>query len=214
MPDLLAWLHGADQWLFLVINRGAQNDLFDAVMPAISEKRYALVPAAALIAFIGWRGGRRAWPWLAVAGLALALTDSTANLLKHLVMRIRPCHVVAGVHLLGGCTQSFAMPSNHAANMAALATVAWVGAPRWGWLLAILAALVGYSRIYLGVHYPADVLVGFLQGAASALLVLLLARVLLPRYFHSPPESSAKATAHATDSRASQPIDPPQDNPK
>ncbi len=204
MPDLFAWLQGADQWLLLLVNRGAQNGLFDLVMPALSEKRYAVIPAAALIALVGWRGGRRAWPWLAAAGLALALADSTGNLLKQLVMRTRPCHVVAGVHLLGGCTQSFAMPSNHAANMAALATVAWVGSPRWGWLLALLAALVGYSRIYLGVHYPADVLVGFALGAAVAWLVVRSTRALLPRFFERSQESSGASAISASCSGTSE----------
>jgi len=183
MPDLLAWLSEADHWLFLLVNRTGQNGLFDLAMPVLSEKRYALLPAAVLIVLIGWRGGRRAWPWLAVAGLALALSDSTGNFLKHLFMRTRPCHIVAGVHLLGGCTQSFSLPSNHAINMAALATVAWLGCPRWGWPLGILAALVGYSRVYLGVHYPADVLTGFVLGAAVAWCVVRVASTFLPRFF-------------------------------
>jgi undecaprenyl-diphosphatase len=208
MPDFLAWLDGADRWLFLLINRGGQNGLFDLAMPVLSEKRYALIPGVALVILIGWRGGRRAWAWLAAAGLALALSDGTANLLKHLVLRTRPCHVVAGLHLLGGCTQSFAMPSNHASNMAALATIAWLGCPRWGWLLGVLAALVGYSRVYLGVHYPADVLGGFLLGAAGAWLVARGAGTLLPRFFKTPQDSSDPDAATASDSAASDPQEP------
>ncbi|MBI4537273.1 MAG: phosphatase PAP2 family protein [candidate division NC10 bacterium] len=186
MPDLVAWLDTADLWWFLLINRGGQNGILDLVMPLLSEKRYALIPGTALILLIGWRGGRRAWAWLAAAGLALALCDGLANILKHVFQRIRPCHVVAGVHLLSGCTQSFALPSNHAGNMAALATVAWLGSPRRGWLVACIAGLVGYSRIYLGVHYPADVMAGFVLGACGAWLVVQGAGRLLPQYFGSP----------------------------
>src|SRR5512134_2162466 len=88
-----------------------------------------------------------------------------AGVIKHTVQRIRPCHVIAEVHLLAGCTHSFAMPSNHASNMFALATVTGTMLPRWRWVVLSLAGSVAYSRVYLGVHYPTDVLVGAVWGA-------------------------------------------------
>jgi undecaprenyl-diphosphatase len=193
MGEILALLDGADRWLLLLINRTGQNGLFDAVMPLLSDKRNALLPGAALILFLGWRGGRRAWAWLAIAGIALALSDSLGGLLKHTVQRIRPCHVVDGIRLLGGCTLSFSLPSNHAVNMAALAAVAWLGLPRWRWSPAALAFLVGYSRIYLGVHYPFDVFAGFVLGAGVGWLLVVFGARVLPRLFTNPeaPASSA-----------------------
>jgi undecaprenyl-diphosphatase len=190
MADLFALLDSADRWLLLLLNRTGQNGLFDIAMPVLSNKRCALLPAVALILLLGWRGGKRAWVWLAVAGAALALSDGIGNLLKQVVQRIRPCHVVDGVRLMGGCTQSFSFPSNHAINMAALAAVAWLGLPRWGWSVAVLAFLVGYSRIYLGVHYPTDVLAGLAFGAGAGWLLVECAAKLLPGFFGKIPRAA------------------------
>jgi undecaprenyl-diphosphatase len=166
MAGLLSGLLALDARAFLLINRSLQNPLFDLLMPILSAKRYFLLPAAALMVMLLTWGGRRMWVVLAAGVLALALADQGTNLIKAGVHRTRPCHVIAEVHLLTGCTRSFSFPSNHASNMFALATVGWLGFRRWRWALLVLAAGVAYSRVYLGVHYPGDVLAGALWGAA------------------------------------------------
>jgi undecaprenyl-diphosphatase len=165
MTDVLAALRALDAWAFLLINRFLQNPFFDLLMPVLSTKRYLLLPAAlAILMGVVW-GGRRMWFLVTVGVVAVALSDLGTNLLKAGFARTRPCHVIPDVHLLAGCTQSFSLPSNHASNMFAVATVAWRGLPRWRWVLLVLAGGVAYSRVYLGVHYPADVAVGALWGA-------------------------------------------------
>jgi undecaprenyl-diphosphatase len=160
MPGFLA----LDTWTFHLINRSLQNPLFDLVMPILSTKRYFLLPAAAVILMLVVWGGRRMWVLLAVAVAAVALSDLGTNLIKAMLHRTRPCHVIHDIHLLAGCTRSFSLPSNHASNMFALAAVGWLGFRRWRWALLLLAAGVAYSRVYLGVHYPADVLAGAVWG--------------------------------------------------
>jgi undecaprenyl-diphosphatase len=180
MGDAVAVLQTLDRGAFLLINRTLQNPLFDLVMPALSNKWLGFLLAALLIPLLLARYGRRVVPVLGLAVLAVALSDLGANTLKHLIQRIRPCHLIAEAHLLAGCTRSFAMPSNHAANMFALAGVLWLGLPAWRWPVLILAAGVGYSRVYLGVHYPTDVIVGALSGLVLGWAVMHLGLRLLP----------------------------------
>lgn len=166
MVDVWSGLQALDSWGLLVINRVLQNPVFDVLMPILSTKRYALLPAAAAILMLGVWGGRRMWILLAVGVVAVGLSDLGTNLIKAAVHRTRPCHVIPDVHLLTGCTRSFAFPSNHASNMFALATVAWLGFRRWRWGLGVLAAAVAYSRVYVGAHFPADAVGGAIWGGA------------------------------------------------
>jgi len=183
-----------DTWLFLVLNRSLQNPLFDLVMPILSTKRYALLPAAvAVLMLIVW-GGKRMWLVVAAGALAITLSDLGANLIKAELHRPRPCHVIVGARLLMECTQSFSLPSNHASNMFAIATVGWLGFPRWRWLLPLLASGVAYSRVYVGVHYPGDVLVGAFWGVGIGWACTACAKRALPEWFGDTPPGSLRKT--------------------
>ena len=108
------------------------------------------------------------WIVVGVGVAAVVLADLSTNLIKTGLHRLRPCHVFPTVHLLTGCTRSFSLPSNHASNMFAIATVGWWGFRRYRWVLFILAGGVAYSRVYVGAHYPGDVLTGALLGMTVA----------------------------------------------
>lgn len=182
--DVSGAFHTADRWAFLLINRTLQNPAFDVLMPILSDKRAGLLLVAVIASILFARCGRQVWPWIAVAVLAVALSDLGATLLKDILQRTRPCHLIADVHLLTGCTGSFAMPSGHAANMFALAGAVWTARTRWRWAVAALAAGVAYSRVYLGAHYPGDVIVGAVWGGAIGWALMWGATLLLPpRWF-------------------------------
>jgi undecaprenyl-diphosphatase len=100
------------------------------------------------------------------------LTDQVSSIfLKDWIGRIRPCATLSGVHLLVACGAGKSMPSSHAANcfgQAALFGLLYVQAR---WPLVIFASLVALSRVFVGVHYPGDVLVGTMVGLMIGLIV-------------------------------------------
>jgi len=119
----------------------------------------------------------RAVPVSAVlATLALLAASLSADLLKEVVGRARPPLADPGRTALVGLPGDGSMPSGHAATAAAAATVVALLHPRLRPPLAALVAAIGLSRVYLGVHYPSDVLVGLALGVAVGWAVVALAR--------------------------------------
>lgn len=98
------------------------------------------------------------------------------DLLKPLIHRMRPCRTDYTVLLLIRRPGDYSCPSGHAAHSFASAGVIWLESKRLGRPALILAALIGYSRLYLFVHYPTDVLAGALLGLLTAGAIVYAAR--------------------------------------
>ncbi|MCB0815270.1 MAG: phosphatase PAP2 family protein [Flavobacteriales bacterium] len=178
-------LDALDRSAFLAIN-GAHTGPLDLLMEGASE----MILWFPLYAFFLWliikRHGDKAMLWsLPLIGLMILCSDKgSVMLFKETVQRLRPCHepALAGlVHLVPeGCGGQFGFVSSHASNHFAIA-VFMIGVlrctPRWA-VAALLAwaGLIAYSRVYLGVHYPGDVLVGALYGAMIGSLGVLIFR--------------------------------------
>ena len=101
-------------------------------------------------------------------GLTLALTDQFSSaLLKNWVGRIRPCRALTDVRMLTDCNTSYSFPSSHAVNIFAAAFFLAQPFKKFSPLIFAIAAAVGYSRVYIGIHYPLDVI----GGAGIGLLI-------------------------------------------
>lgn len=179
---MIETLNQLDTALFLWLN-GHHAPALDPVMVWITE-RNSWFPLYALL--IGWLGYRFRWqavPLVLTLAVAVALSDQTASaLLKPLTLRLRPCHVAALqplIHPVLPCGGQYGFASSHAANAFALATGLWLLlGKRYPWLMwfFLWAALLAYSRIYVGAHYPLDVIAGAGIGISMALLSVALYR--------------------------------------
>ncbi|MBO7496434.1 MAG: phosphatase PAP2 family protein [Salinivirgaceae bacterium] len=168
---MIETLESIDRQLLLLIN-GWNSPFFDSVMWFISGK-FTWLPLYVVLLWLVIRKTGRNW-WIALIGIALtvALADSiSVHCFKNVVMRYRPTHnlELEGVlHIVNGYHGGwYGFVSSHAANTFGVATficlvlkhkAAWIGLMAW-------AALVCYSRIYIGAHYPADIACGGLLGA-------------------------------------------------
>ena len=186
-----------DQEAFYLINHYWEHPALDRVMAVASSWDFwwpfMLAAGLAILAF----GGFRARMMLLAVGLSIGLTDAVVvDSLKHLVGRLRPHEVLVGARTLDLAkakprflalgkplkveyshpgippARGNSFPSGHAANNFAMATVVAIFYGRRGWLAFLPAAIVAYSRIYVGSHWPLDVLVSCFLGAGIALFVV------------------------------------------
>jgi undecaprenyl-diphosphatase len=166
LDALLGW----DERIFRLLNGNWLNPILDRLFPFATDAGNFILPfvvAAIVIVLVGRVRGLR---FLVLAVVSVVAADAIGtHILKYSFLRPRPCIALADVRLLVGCTKLPSFPSNHAVNASVLATLISLYMPRL-WLAATaLAILVGYSRIYVGVHYPLDVLAGSVLGIIVAL---------------------------------------------
>jgi len=185
-----------DRALFSLINNTLHSVWLDVVMPALTEKWNFLIPATPVVLYVLVRGRRRDRLIVVGAVGVLLLVDATATALRGVIARVRPCHVVEGVRMLVGCSESFSFPSNHAANSFALVTFLAVA---YRWLVIpmfVVAAAVAYSRVYVGVHFPSDVLAGAVLGTTVAFGLAVGGRSVARRWQRrTEPEGRRRATS-------------------
>ena len=109
--------------------------------------------------------------FLLTLAATIALNDASSHyILKEGIARPRPCHVLPNLEMILRCSNSFSFPSNHAGNTFAAATLISLCFRNTTLLAFTCALLVCYSRVYLKVHYPFDVLAGALYGSVMGYL--------------------------------------------
>lgn len=168
-----------DKTIFLLLN-SFNSPFWDRIMWIISGKLTWVPLYLAIIFLLSKQYRRKMMVLIPVIILAVVISDQlSVHAFKEVFMRLRPCHEPAlegMVHIVNGkCGGKFGFVSSHAANSFSVAVISLLLVRRRWYSVTIIswATIVGYSRIYLGVHYPGDVICGAILGAITGYLVYL-----------------------------------------
>lgn len=161
-----------DQNLFFTINHGLSNLFFDWLMPALRNRFFWTPLYLFIIIFLIRNYGKKGWIMILFLGLTFGCTDFiSSSLIKPTVQRLRPCNdpeIKSAVNNLIDCGSGLSFPSSHASNHFGLAVfLIMMFYPKWKLILPIgllWAASISFAQVYVGVHYPIDILAGAMLG--------------------------------------------------
>jgi undecaprenyl-diphosphatase len=180
MAHFIDWLIQADKNLFVLINSKLTNPILDKVYPWWREGNTWVPLYVFILAFMFFNFGKKTWPWLAFAFLNILISDQVSStLIKPLFMRLRPCsdpEMQFQIRLLlDHCSGGYSFTSSHATNHFGFAVfITQTVKPylsNYKWLFFLWAASISYGQVYVGVHYPLDILFGTLLGFVLGFMV-------------------------------------------
>lgn len=199
----MQFLYEYDEKLLFFINRTVRNDVLDVIFVFFSDRRslLVLVPVLAAVGYILKRQGKDEFRKLIVisimAIIAASLSDIITSrvMIKPLFARSRPCQVLEGLFFykvksgiwvltdgISSYKSSFSFVSSHASNSISAAVVFGYFYKKLIPALILAVAIIGLSRPYLGVHYPSDIISGWITGVMTASMVILLFKKMRNKY--------------------------------
>jgi undecaprenyl-diphosphatase len=173
---MLDFFYSIDLSVFYFINHSLANSIFDKFFIFITEVKNWYITFVILWFICFFKGGKIGKIAAIITLILITVSDQLSSfVIKNLVVRIRPCNALPDVRILAGCTTSFSFPSSHAVNNFAVAVFFYKIFPKLKWILFTVASLIAISRIYVGRHYPSDVVGGAIIGAVIGYIFAIIA---------------------------------------
>lgn len=191
---MFEYLEALDRKLFLLINQNSFS-FFDVLMPLYTFK-FTWIPLYIVLVYLLYKkyGVKALYVALPLILLAIGLSDSTCNIFKYGVARYRPCHNIEIGNMVKlyakighnkvHCGGKYGFVSAHSSTSFAIAFLfsLFYKNKKASYLIFVWATIMAYSRIYVGVHYPADVIVGSINGLLCGLVIYLIYHFLLSKH--------------------------------
>ena len=163
-----------DKQIMVFFNKTISNPIFDFIMPIITNQNFLVFSGLILIGYLAYYGEKRGRITIVVLLIAASFSDAICfQVIKPWVGRIRPSHEFYDyINLLVSKGGKYSFPSNHAANSFVFATVLSYFYEKNKTFLYILASAIAFSRVYVGVHYPLDIVSGAIVGYIISWIIL------------------------------------------
>lgn len=177
--NIWAWINQVDTFLFLQINTVYTNSFLDSVYPWYREGNAWMPLYLFMIIFAIQNFPKKAFTWILFVVITLVFTDQiSSSWVKPFFQRPRPCNdplIMSQVRLLlDHCSGGFSFTSSHATNHFGFAVFLYLTMGpiigKWKYALLVWAASISYGQVYVGVHYPLDILFGAILGTCIGLI--------------------------------------------
>lgn len=171
--SLLSFIEEIDKSVFLFINTQLTGAIGDFIFPILRFPKTWIPLYLALLVFVIWKFKKKAIPWIIFGIICITLTDQiSSHVLKGYFGRLRPCQDASikdiARLLVSRCPGNASFTSSHAVNHFGIAAFFYYSLKNylkgWGWLFFVWAASICYAQVYVGVHYPGDVIAGGVLG--------------------------------------------------
>tara|TARA_B110000438_G_scaffold177370_1_gene169523 strand:- start:341 stop:919 length:579 start_codon:yes stop_codon:yes gene_type:complete len=173
---MLGLLDNIDRKILYFINDSLSNPVFDLFFVTITNEDLWAIPVLIGLFILLIRGGKRAKISVGILLISTGITDATVvEVIKPAIARLRPSHTMGDtINLLIGKGGKYGFVSAHAANIFCATTILSYFYEQWKRPLVLLAISVSISRVYVGVHYPGDIIFGGLYGYGIAWLFITI----------------------------------------
>ena len=189
---IIDWLIHLDKYVFVLINSVFTNKALDSIYPWWREGATWTPLYVFILSFMFLNFGKRTWPWLAFILFNVLLSDQVSStLFKNYFMRLRPCSDPMMQYqvrlLLDHCSGGYSFTSSHATNhFGFVMFITQTLKPfisKYRWPLFLWAGSIAYGQVYVGVHYPLDVICGALLGCMLGFMLASIYNRRIAKYY-------------------------------